>query len=230
MRELPLFAPPGTVWSYNNAGFALAGRVVEVVTGRSIQDALRTLVFEPIGLTRAFTRIEDLVTNGSLCPPQPGRHAGRHAADESTALSPSAACRRSHDASHGASPGRRTTKKRVMPRTAEDARAAAAESRDHTRWASRGICARWWRMIGRNTPRFAFLFEPVSSYVLAILTNHAEGWRSSDVERIADAAGVTLDPAHDRSPWRQRDDAGHADSADTAGRRTSASRRTPNAR
>ena len=62
MRDLPHLAPPGKVWSYNNAGLAVAGRVIEVVTGQSIQEALRTLVFEPIGLTRAFTRLEDLAT------------------------------------------------------------------------------------------------------------------------------------------------------------------------
>src|SRR5678816_4431032 len=62
MKDLPKLAAPGEVWSYNNAGFVVAGRVIEVVTGQSIQEALRTLVFEPIGLTRTFTRIEDLVT------------------------------------------------------------------------------------------------------------------------------------------------------------------------
>ena len=62
MKDLPQLAAPGEVWSYNNAGFTLAGRVIEVVTGQSIHDALRTLVFEPIGLTRAFTRLEDVAT------------------------------------------------------------------------------------------------------------------------------------------------------------------------
>ena len=59
MKDLPQLAAPGEVWSYNNAGFSVAGRVIEVVTGQSIHEALRTLVFEPIGLTRAFTRLED---------------------------------------------------------------------------------------------------------------------------------------------------------------------------
>jgi CubicO group peptidase (beta-lactamase class C family) len=62
MRDLPQLAPPGTVWSYNNAGFALAGRVIEVVTSKGIHDALRELVFAPIGLTRTFTRITDAMT------------------------------------------------------------------------------------------------------------------------------------------------------------------------
>ena len=62
MRDLPPLAPPGEVWSYNNAGFTVAGRLLEVVTGQTIHDAIRTLVFEPVGLTRAFTRNEDMVT------------------------------------------------------------------------------------------------------------------------------------------------------------------------
>jgi CubicO group peptidase (beta-lactamase class C family) len=33
MRTLPQLTPVGELWSYNNAGFALVGRVVEVVTG-----------------------------------------------------------------------------------------------------------------------------------------------------------------------------------------------------
>lgn len=62
MRDLPQLAPPGRVWSYNNAGFSVAGRVIEAVTGRSIHDALRTLVLDPLGLTRSFTRFEDIST------------------------------------------------------------------------------------------------------------------------------------------------------------------------
>jgi CubicO group peptidase (beta-lactamase class C family) len=62
MKDLPQLAPPGAVWSYNNAGFALAGRVIEVVTGKNINDALRELVFAPIGLPRTFTRLPDAIT------------------------------------------------------------------------------------------------------------------------------------------------------------------------
>ncbi|HYN08938.1 MAG TPA: serine hydrolase [Vicinamibacterales bacterium] len=62
LRELPQLAPAGSVWSYNNAGFSLAGRVIEVVTGRNIHDALRELVFTPIGMTRSFTRVTDTIT------------------------------------------------------------------------------------------------------------------------------------------------------------------------
>jgi CubicO group peptidase (beta-lactamase class C family) len=62
LPTLPQLAPPGAVWGYNNAGFTLAGRVIEVVTGRNIHTALRELVFAPLGLTRAFTRLVDAMT------------------------------------------------------------------------------------------------------------------------------------------------------------------------
>ena len=50
------------MWSYNNAGFNVAGRVIEVVTGQTIHNAFRSLVFEPMGLKRSFTRMDELVT------------------------------------------------------------------------------------------------------------------------------------------------------------------------
>lgn len=62
MPTLPQLAPAGSVWSYNNAGFALTGRVIEQVTGKSIHDALSDLVFVPLGLTRTATRLTDAMT------------------------------------------------------------------------------------------------------------------------------------------------------------------------
>lgn len=62
LPTLPQLAPLGRVWSYNNAGFALAGRVIEQVSGKGIHDALRDLVFAPLGLTRTFTRLTDAMT------------------------------------------------------------------------------------------------------------------------------------------------------------------------
>jgi CubicO group peptidase (beta-lactamase class C family) len=50
MRELPQQTPVGELWAYNNAGFALAGRVVELVTGKRVEDAVKELVFDPLEL------------------------------------------------------------------------------------------------------------------------------------------------------------------------------------
>jgi len=62
LSDVPQMAPPGAVWSYNNAGFSLAGRAIELITERNIHDALRDLVFTPLGLTRTFTRLTDAAT------------------------------------------------------------------------------------------------------------------------------------------------------------------------
>jgi CubicO group peptidase (beta-lactamase class C family) len=56
LRDLPQLARPGEVWSYNNAGFRVAGRILEVMTGAVIHDALRELVFDPLELPLATSR------------------------------------------------------------------------------------------------------------------------------------------------------------------------------
>jgi CubicO group peptidase (beta-lactamase class C family) len=56
-------APPGAAWSYNNAGFSVAGRVIETVTGMSINSAIRELVFKPLGLVHAGTTTGEFITH-----------------------------------------------------------------------------------------------------------------------------------------------------------------------
>lgn len=55
----PLFTP-GTLYSYSNAGFVLAGRLVEVVTGTPYADAVKALVAPLGGTTFATTEEEAL--------------------------------------------------------------------------------------------------------------------------------------------------------------------------
>lgn len=62
MRDLPAVTPLGKVWNYSNAGFSLAGRVIEVVTGLTYERALRDLVLAPLGLDRSFFHATDAVT------------------------------------------------------------------------------------------------------------------------------------------------------------------------
>jgi len=56
-------APPGAAWSYNNAGFSIAGRVIEAITGTSINAAIRDLVFKPLGLSHAGTTTGEFITH-----------------------------------------------------------------------------------------------------------------------------------------------------------------------
>ncbi|GHK05080.1 penicillin-binding protein [Streptomyces sp. Y2F8-2] len=50
LPQLPLIAPPGTRASYSQAGYNLAGRVIEKVTGLPFEQAMASLVLEPVGL------------------------------------------------------------------------------------------------------------------------------------------------------------------------------------
>ncbi|OFW45745.1 MAG: hypothetical protein A3J29_16270 [Acidobacteria bacterium RIFCSPLOWO2_12_FULL_67_14b] len=63
ITDLMQVAPPGAAWSYNNAGFSVAGRLIEAVMGRSINRAVRDLVFTPLGLQHAGTTAGDFIVN-----------------------------------------------------------------------------------------------------------------------------------------------------------------------
>ena len=59
--DLMQIAPPGAAWSYNNAGFSIGGRLIEVVTGNPINRAVRDLVFTPLGLEHAGTTSNEFI-------------------------------------------------------------------------------------------------------------------------------------------------------------------------
>jgi CubicO group peptidase (beta-lactamase class C family) len=61
MSELEQVAPLGAVWSYNNSGFMLAGRVIEAVTGKPYETAVADLALRPLGMTHAFLLPEDVM-------------------------------------------------------------------------------------------------------------------------------------------------------------------------
>ena len=46
---LPQLHPPGKLWSYCNAGFVLAGRIVEKLRGMTWDDALHQFLLQPLG-------------------------------------------------------------------------------------------------------------------------------------------------------------------------------------
>ena len=62
MADLPQLAPPDRVFSYNNSAFCTAGHIIEVVTGKVYEAAMQELIFEPLGMERAFFFPIDLLT------------------------------------------------------------------------------------------------------------------------------------------------------------------------
>lgn len=61
MSELTMIAPPSTRASYSQAGYNLAGRVVEKVTGLPFEQAVASLVLEPVGLSDTVFGLDDVM-------------------------------------------------------------------------------------------------------------------------------------------------------------------------
>lgn len=62
MVVLEQYVPVGAMWSYNNSGFYLAGYLIEVITGKSYQEALSELILEPLGLNNCYLDPGDVIT------------------------------------------------------------------------------------------------------------------------------------------------------------------------
>jgi len=61
IAKLPQVQPMGTIWSYNNTGFNVASRVIEVVTKKPYEQAAQEMLFDPIGLKMSFFYPSDLL-------------------------------------------------------------------------------------------------------------------------------------------------------------------------
>ncbi|WP_194815895.1 serine hydrolase [Nocardia sp. XZ_19_385] len=59
LAELPMIGAPGDRASYSQAGFNVLGRVIEKVTGQTYEQAVASIILEPLGLTNTvFTERE----------------------------------------------------------------------------------------------------------------------------------------------------------------------------
>lgn len=62
MEKLEQEWQPGTSFSYNNASLNLAGRVIEKVTGKTYEDAIKELLLDPLGLDQTYFLARDIMT------------------------------------------------------------------------------------------------------------------------------------------------------------------------
>lgn len=62
LAELKLIAAPGVRASYSQAGYNLAGRIIETVTGQSYEEAIASLLLGPLGLEQSFFLDSDVMT------------------------------------------------------------------------------------------------------------------------------------------------------------------------
>lgn len=62
LRRTPQLTPLGETWSYNNAGFYVAGRVLERVARKPYKDVIRETLFEPLAMSESFFFAEDVIS------------------------------------------------------------------------------------------------------------------------------------------------------------------------
>ena len=62
MATLPQWTPLGKVFSYSNASFYLAGRVIEVVTGKPYEEVVQEMLLDPLGMDEAFFFANDCIS------------------------------------------------------------------------------------------------------------------------------------------------------------------------
>ncbi|HJP65492.1 MAG TPA: serine hydrolase domain-containing protein, partial [Actinomycetota bacterium] len=62
MPEFNQDTPLGATVTYNNASLSLAGRVIEKVTGLTFEQAIKELIFEPLGLKSTYFFMNDIMT------------------------------------------------------------------------------------------------------------------------------------------------------------------------
>ena len=81
MAGFEQLAPLDFTFSYNNAAFAVAGRIIEVLTGMTYEEAARQHIFEPLGMEGSFFFPHEVMLHRFA--------VGHQVADEETkALSP----------------------------------------------------------------------------------------------------------------------------------------------
>ena len=63
MAELEQLTPLGEIWHYSNSSFAVLGRLIEVVTGKTYEAAVRELLFIPLGMAKSCFNADDAITH-----------------------------------------------------------------------------------------------------------------------------------------------------------------------
>ena len=67
MAELEQLTPLGEIWHYSNSSFTVLGRIIEVVTGKTYEQATRELLFKPLGMDHSvFNAGEAIVHRTSV--------------------------------------------------------------------------------------------------------------------------------------------------------------------
>lgn len=200
ITDLTQIAPPGAAWSYNNAGFSIAGRVIETVNGTSINQAIRDLVFRPLNLEHAGTHSNDFIVqrfaaghttrNGTSTLQRPfGASASVTAGGVGLCINDLMTYAKFHMGDGNSNTGTRVLSRESLQlmQTAQAAKQATDDSIG-VAWHMRHVGSVRTFSHGGTLGGHILLLEivPERNFAIAILTNSNTGWRLiQDVEREA---------------------------------------------
>ena len=200
ITDLMQVAPPARAWSYNNAGFSIAGRVIEAVTGTPINRAMRDLVFQPLGLEHAGTTAGEFIVQrfASGHATRDGKTTLQRPFSASTSVTAGGvglcmtdllAYARFHMGDGTAAKGERVLKRESLEqmRTAQ-LRKQGTDDDIGLSWHIRQVGSIRTFGHGGTLGGHILLLEivPERNFAIAILTNANTGWRLiQDVEREA---------------------------------------------
>ena len=191
MSNLKQLTPLGEVWSYNNAAFYVAGRIVEKVTKKPYESAIRELLFAPLEMTHSFFFAEEVVTHKVVA----GHNT--NAAGRSTIVRPWQLSRTVNPAGgiisdvkeqlkwarfhlgDGCAPnGKRLLRKTTLAKM-QKAQARAGNMADEVgiSWLLRNVDGKRLVAHGGSTPgqQSAFMMVPDKGFAITVLTNSTRG-------------------------------------------------------
>ncbi|HVL81517.1 MAG TPA: serine hydrolase domain-containing protein [Actinomycetota bacterium] len=212
MAKVRQLTPLGEVWSYNNSGFYIAGRVLEEVVGKPYEEVINELLLRPLGMTSSFWFAEEVL---------PRRTAVGHIADgkRHRVAYPWALGRSSgpagglisdvgdqltwaefHMGDGRAPDGKRVLRQRTL-RYMQQAHAPAGNIADHVgiSWLLRDLGGA--RLVAHggttNGQLSAFVMVPEHGFAVTVLTNSTRGGevhRNIVNRALADHLGVKAEP------------------------------------
>ncbi len=199
ITDLMQVAPPGAAWSYNNAGFSIAGRVIETVNGTSINQAIRDLVFRPLGLEHAGTHSNDFIVNrfaaghtlrnGTPTLQRPfGASASVTAGGVGLCITDLMTYAKFHMSDGTVNGTRVLTRESLQQMQTAQAWKQATDDSIGLAWHMRRLAGIRTFSHGGTLSGHILLLEivPERNFAIAILTNSSSGWRLiQDVEREA---------------------------------------------
>ena len=69
LQDLDLIAEPGKIYSYQNVGFSLIGKVIEAATKKSFEEVLTEKLFRPLGMVDASASFDGISKNKNSAKP-----------------------------------------------------------------------------------------------------------------------------------------------------------------